>query len=481
MTGDDLAWRSARSLRDLMAAGQASPTDVMTATLARAETVQAACNAFITIDGENAMAAARAAEAELAAGADVGPLHGVPISVKDLCNTANLRTTFGSLAFADNVPEADCVPVARLKAAGAIVYGKTTTPEFGHKPLTEAPLFGRTVNPWDRTRTPGGSSGGSAAAVAAGAGPLAVGTDGGGSTRIPAAACGVVGMKQTLGVVPHDQTPDVFGLLANVGPIARNVADAGLMLEAMAGPDASDPHSLGRDLQGLAAAATQPMDLKGVRIGWRLKLGNERVDPETRRAFEASLGVLADLGAVLIERDDPFENALPVWGPLTFSIWACRFQTIEQQLGDDMSATLRQWMAEGRSCSAIDVQRSMEARTRLFRQFQRWFEEIDFLATPTLAAPALPADQDPNKPVMIDGGAAGGLRDGWYPYTHPFNLTGHPAITLPNGFTQGGVPSGGLQLAAPWLEDARLLSVAAAYEEAAAIETRRPDFAAFAV
>lgn len=473
MSGD-LLDLSAGALAARIAAREVSPVEAMTATLDRAEAVHASLNAFVTLDPEGALAAARDAEAAVMSGAALGPLHGVPVSVKDLCNTAGLRTTFGSLAYKDNVPAADCVAVARLRAAGAIVFAKTTTPEFGHKPLTEAPIFGRTLNPWDRTRTPGGSSGGSGVAVACGAGPIAVGTDGGGSTRIPAAACGVVGMKQTLGVVPHDQTPDVFGLLAYVGPMARTVADAGLMLEAMAGPDASDPHSLGRDLQGLAAAAAAPADLKGVRIGWRLRMGNERVDPETRAAFEASLKTLESLGATLVERDDAFENTLPVWGPLTFSIWACRFAAAEQRIGDDMTATLRHWMGEGRSFGAIEVQQAMEARTRLFRQVQAWFEEIDLLATPTLACPALPADQDPFRPVTIDGGAAGGLRDGWYPYTHPFNLTGHPAITLPNGFTAAGLPAGGLQLVAPWLQDARLLAAAAAFEAAHAVPALRP-------
>ncbi len=471
---DAILGMTATDLASAIRARQVSPVEAMQAVLERAAAAQARCNAFITLDGARALEAARAAEAAVVAGEPLGALHGVPVSVKDLCNTADLRTTFGSLAYKDNIPAADCVAVARLKAAGAIVFAKTTTPEFGHKPLTEAPLFGRTLNPWDLTRTPGGSSGGSGVAVAAGAGPLAVGTDGGGSTRIPAAACGVVGFKQSLGVVPHDQTPDVFGLLAYVGPMARTVQDAGLMLDVMAGPHASDPHSLGRDLQGLAAAAARPGDLKGRRIGYRLTMGNDRVDPETRAAFEASLAVLADLGADLVERNDAFENTLPVWGPLTFSIWACRFAGAEQTLGDAMSATLRHWMGEGRRFGATEVQQAMEARTRLFRQVQSWFEEIDFLATPTLAAPALPADQDPLQPVVIDGGPAGGLRDGWYPYTHPFNLTGHPAITVPNGFTAAGLPAGGLQLAAPWFADADLLSAAAAYEAARGDDDRRP-------
>ncbi len=470
----ELAWTPATELAGLIKARKASPVEVMQAVLAQAEATQDTCNAFITLDGERALNRAKADEAALMRGDASGSLFGVPVSVKDLCNTKDLRTTFGSLHYKDNIPAADCIAVARLRAAGANIFAKTTTPEFGHKPLTEAPLYGRTLNPWDQTRTTGGSSGGGAAAVATGAGPLGVGTDGGGSTRIPAAVCGLVGVKQTLGVVPHDQTPDVFGLLAYLGPITRTVEDAALMLDVMAGPDASDPHSLGRDLQGLAATGANPMDLKGKRIGWRLKMGNERVDPETEAAFMASLKVLEDLGADLIERDDPFENTLPVWGPLTFSIWATRFAEVEQKLGDQMSDTLRRWMGEGRGFGATEVQSAMEARTRLFRQVQSWFDDIDFLATPTLAAPALPADHDPFGPVMINGGDAGGLRDGWYPYTHPFNLTGHPAVTLPNGFTKSGLPAGGLQLTGPWLSDADLLSASAAYEAAQSWTDMRP-------
>jgi aspartyl-tRNA(Asn)/glutamyl-tRNA(Gln) amidotransferase subunit A len=469
---EEIIWASATQIAKRIASRDLSPVEVMAATLKQARLVQENCNAFITIDEEQAMAKAREAENETPRGS----LHGVPISVKDLCNTKGLRTTFGSQAFKDNIPTADCVAVARLKAAGAIVFAKTTTPEFGHKSLTEAPIFGQTLNPWDRTRTTGGSSGGSGAAVAAGAGSLAVGTDGGGSTRIPAAACGLVGMKQSLGVVPHDQTPDVFGLLAYVGPMARSVADAGLMLEAMAGPDSSDPHSLGRELQGIQRAASQPLDLKGVKIGWRTHLGNSLVDSETLSAFQASLEILESLGATLIERDDPFENTLSVWGPLTFSIWACRFAQIEEKIGAEMSDTLRYWMNEGRNYGAVDVQRAMETRTLLYRQIQSWFSEIDFLVTPTLACPALPADQSPFDPVMINNNEAGGLRDGWYPYTHPFNLSGHPAITLPNGFTKDGLPTGGIQFVGPWLSDTRLLELSAAYEGAAGISMRRPSF-----
>src|SRR5216683_2173484 len=232
---DDLAYASAAGLAALVARRAVSPVEVVEGVLARIEKSQPTLNAFITLCAEEARAAAREAEPAIMRGAAFGPLHGVPFAVKDLVNTEGVRTTFGSVALADNVPAADSPAVARLKRAGAILIGKTTTPEFGHKCFTEAPLFGRTANPWNLARTCGGSSGGAAAAVAAGLGPIGIGTDGGGSSRIPAACCGIVGFKQTLGLVPHDLTPDGFGNQSHITPLTRTVMDAALMLEAMAG------------------------------------------------------------------------------------------------------------------------------------------------------------------------------------------------------------------------------------------------------
>ena len=208
---DDFAFTSAAELAALIARRAVSPVELADAVLDRIERSQPALNAFITVCADEARAAAAEAEAAVKRGATLGPLHGVPFAVKDLVNTAGVRTTFGSVALAENVPAADSPAVARLKAAGAILVGKTTTPEFGHKCFTEAPLFGRTANPWDLGHTCGGSSGGAAAAVAAGLAPIGIGTDGGGSSRIQAACCGIVGFKQTLGLVPHDLTPDGFG------------------------------------------------------------------------------------------------------------------------------------------------------------------------------------------------------------------------------------------------------------------------------
>ena len=250
MHDSSLSYRTAADLAQLIRRREISPVELTKATLARIERSQPVLNAFITVCHDQALVAARAAEAAIARNDPVGPLHGIPFSVKDLVNTQAVRTTYGSVIFRDHVPAADAVAVARLRAAGAILIGKTTTPEFGQKGITEAPLFGRTRNAWHSARTCGGSSGGAAVAVAAGLGAIAIGTDGGGSTRIPAACNGVVGFKQSLGLVPHDSAEDAFGNISYITPLARTVADTALMLETMAGPHPSDPHSANRPRLG---------------------------------------------------------------------------------------------------------------------------------------------------------------------------------------------------------------------------------------
>src|SRR5438105_8543188 len=288
----DLAFTSAAKLAALVARRAVSPVEVVDIVLDRIERTQPTLNAFITVCADDARAAAKQAEAAVVRGGTLGPFHGVPFAVKDLVNTAGVRTTFGSVALADNVPAADSPAVARLKEAGAILVGKTTTPEFGHKCFTEAPLFGRTANPWDLTRTCGGSSGGAAAAVASGLAPIGIGTDGGGSSRIPAACCGIVGFKQTLGLVPHDLTPDGFGNQSHITPMTRTVRDAALMLAAMAGPHPCDPHALGLAAPDFVTAARPEGDLKGVRIAWRPLLGNTVLSREVRETCERALGAL---------------------------------------------------------------------------------------------------------------------------------------------------------------------------------------------
>ena len=469
----DLAFTPAAELAALIAARAVSPVEAVEAALARIERAQPVLNAFITVCAEPARAAARAAEAALMRGEATGPLFGVPFAVKDLVNTAGVRTTFGSVAFADNVPAADSVAVARLKAAGAILVGKTTTPEFGHKCFTEAPLFGRTVNPWNVTRTCGGSSGGAAAAVAAGLAPIGIGTDGGGSSRIPAACCGVVGFKQTLGLVPHDLTPDGFGNQSHITPMSRTVMDSALMLQTMAGPDRCDPHSLGLAMPDFVAAARPQGDLTGVRIAWRPYLGNRKLAAEVRAACEDGLAALAALGAEIEPVDDGFASSEPIWLVLTQSFWNARFRRYVGQYGNRMSDTLIRQMDRGAGHSAVALQEAMFERTRIFRDIQRWFEDFDLVATPTLSRTALPADHDFFAPIEIDGEIADTVRNAWYPYTLPFNLSGNPAVSLPCGFGADGLPIG-LQLVGPHLGDAALLHAAALFEAARPWAARRP-------
>ena len=466
MDNYDLCFMSARDIVSMIADKQVSAKEVTEAVLERIELVEPKINSYITVCADVALAEAEAADRIQASGNTLGPLHGVPIGVKDLLNTKGVKTTFASHVFADNVPDTDCVSIARLREAGAILVGKTTTPEFGHKPMTEAKLFGETRNPWDLNRTSGGSSGGAGAAAAAGLAPLHVGTDAGGSIRIPAAACGVVGMKQTLGLVPHDMKADTFGLFSYIGPLTRTVSDAGLLLSVMGGRHYSDVHSLNCPaVDGLAKDALGEGDLNKVKIGWRLFLGNETIDPETQELFEKALLVFSELGAELIPCDGPFTPTLPIWEPITFSAFATRYGELIERFGDKITETLRYWSGKGANFSSVDLQNAIHHRTKIFREVQCWFQEIDLLVTPTLTRPAIDLHHDPRDPIEIEGQLLDEPRASWYPYTHPFNMSGHPAITVPSGWTTDGLPVG-LQIVGPWMGDGSVLNAAACFEKA---------------
>lgn len=435
-----------------------SPVELVEAVLAAAERAQSVLNAFVTIAADQAREAARAAEAAVARGEPLGPLHGVPFSVKDLTNTAGLRTTMGSALFAGNVPDEDAVPVARLRAAGAILIGKTTTPEFGHKPFTDSPLTGITRNPWNTGRTPGGSSGGAAAAVAAGLGPIALGTDGGGSIRIPAACCGILGLKPTLGRVPHIHAPDLFGNNSYIGPMARTVADARLMLRVIEGPDPRDPY---------AAGALPPDDpplgerLEGLRIGWAPRVGNRLLDAEVEALTTAAMRTLEAMGAAIVPIEIDFAAEEDAFLVLLQAGLAGRLAPHLPGAADRLDPSLCETIARGQRRSAAEILAATARRTALYRRVVGLFGRVDVLATPTLSAPAPSVGLDPFAPFAVAGelGEAGRIRSTWYPYTYPFNLTGHPALSVPCGRTREGLPVG-LQLVAPWHGDHRLLALA---------------------
>src|SRR6185437_3601647 len=331
MNATDPAFLPAHVLAAKIRSRQLSPIALTERLLDRIAAAQPVLNAFITICRDEALAAARTAEAALDRGDALGPLHGIPVSVKDIINTAGIRTTWGSRLMAENVPASDAVAVARLKQAGAILLGKTTTSEFAHKLLTDAPLFGATRNPWALEHTPGGSSGGSAVAVAAGLGPLSLATDAGASTRLPAACTGIVGLKPTLGLVPHSQVPDGFNNFIHLGLMARDIRDVALMLDVLAGPEASDPHSIAVPRPGALAALDAGVTIAGRRIAWRPLLGNRLLDDEVRAAGARAVALLRRLGASVDEIDEPYENAEPAWRILQQANWAARFgKTIDQ-------------------------------------------------------------------------------------------------------------------------------------------------------
>jgi aspartyl-tRNA(Asn)/glutamyl-tRNA(Gln) amidotransferase subunit A len=469
----DLAFASAAELASMIRNREISPIEVIQATLSRIEQSQPILNAFITVAFEPAMEAAKAAEAAVMGDAVLGPLYGVPVAVKDLVPTAGIRTTWGSLIFKDHVPDADAVVVARLKRAGAIAVGKTTTPEFGQQCLTEAPLFGRTRNAWAADRSSGGSSGGSAVAVAAGLVPIAVATDGGGSTRIPAACNGVVGFKQGLGVVPQEYAQDGFGNISYITPMSRTVYDTALMLDVMAGPDSRDPLTVARGAPDFIAAAASEEPLKGLRIGWRTRLGNTAVAREVLSACEAALAALSGLGAEVAEFTAPFENPERVWFVLNGAYRLAQFGHHLREHRDIMCPTFVRQLDRIANCSAAELYGAIFQRTRLYRQVQSWFDTCDIVAMPTLSRSAVPLDQDFFGPIEIDGEPVESIRAAWYPYTMPFNLTGNPAASLPAGFDRAGLPLA-IQLIAPVGADAALLRIAAAFERACPWAHRRP-------
>lgn len=470
---DELLYLSATELLDAYGRGRVSPVEAVDAALARIEALQPTVNAFVTVCGDDARKAARDAEAALSSGEGMGALAGVPYSVKDLVPTAGVRTTFGSAVFRGNVPDRDAVAVARLKRAGGILLGKTTTPALGHKGVTTSLLSGVSRNPWNLERTCGGSSGGAAAAVASGQGPLALGTDGGGSVRIPASACGVVGLKPTLGRVPQDSAPDPFGTLSFIGPMTRTVADAALMLSVMAGPDASDPWSRGQPaLPGPPFPETPPPP-GNLRAAWFPLLGNSVIDGGVKGVVERAVRNLSGLGLDVEPEEDVLEAGDAMWRAIGYSAQYARMASHLEATPDLIDPSLKTNMEEGMRVGGPDLQNALFARGGIYRAIERVFGSFDLMVTPTLAAPPPAADFDAHEDIEIEGARAGRLRAAWYAYTHPFNMSGHPAITLPCGWTDDGLPVG-VQLVAPWYREDLLLRVAAAFERAHPWADRRP-------
>ena len=446
------------ALATAIRAREISPSQAVDAALSRIDE-GAHYNAFITVCAETARAEAARLDAQWRSDAILPPLFGVPFSAKDLTATAGVRTTQGSKLFADTVPTQDAVAVARMKSAGAILIGKTTTPEFGHKPFTDSPLFGQTLNPWNEAHTCGGSSGGAAVAALLGMGPIALGTDGGGSIRIPAACCGIVGLKATLGAIPHLQVPDLFGANSYVGPMARTVADVTLAWSVLRGPDRNDPY-------GQSALPDHPAKpLKGLRVAWLPTCGSPAIDPDVARLTAAAAAKLAELGATITEITLDFASLEPAFLVLLQSALAARLGDQLRTRRADMAESLAITIEKGVTHSAVALQQAAAARSDIFRKLQAVFATHDLLVSPVTTAPALPLGQDPHGRVTIANHDAGTLRGAWYPFTYPMNVTGHPALSMPCGVTAAHLPVA-LQIAGPWHSEPTILATAAALEAA---------------
>ncbi len=458
-------------LAALVARREISPVESVAASLARIEALNGELNAFVHLDGERALAEARAQEKMLIAGKTIGPLAGVPFGVKDLENVAGMPTSFGSSVFAGRIAKEDSVQVARLRAAGAIAVGKTNTPEFGYTGFTKNRQFGVTRNPWNPERTPGGSSGGSAAAVSSRMVAMATASDGGGSVRIPACYVGAFGMKPSFGRVPPGDAS--MGMLrwsdtVHSGPLTRSVRDAALMLDVTAGPHPSDPDSLPHP--GISYVECLDRELPRLRIAFSKGLGHARVDADVLREVRAAVAALAGLGHDVEEIDTVFPDVGRAWAYLAGSeVYA---EVAREVAGKEHLLGRGFWQGSLATSGITALQMGDIQRERYALNTALWhlFDRYDVLLTPTLPTEAFAAAGP--FPSTIGGEPVDSPLHA-VAFTYPFNLSGHPAATVRAGFTDNGLPAG-LQIVAPRHRDDLVLQVAAAYDQVRPMD-RWPD------
>ena len=451
---------SASELADAIRGRKLSAREAVEEALTRVERRNPAINAFVHVDADGARNAAAAVDAAIARGEDPGTFAGVPIGVKDLSAVAGMPHTYGSRAHASNVATEDSVEVARLRAAGAVVIGKTNTPEFGYKGFTDNLLFGATGNPWDPARTPGGSSGGSAAAVAAGIVPVCTASDGGGSIRIPAAFSGCYGIKPNAGRIPRaGRSAPTWGTHSTLGPVSRTVRDAARYLDIAAGPHPNDLDSLDTAPGGYEAAVMAGSP-RLRRIAWSADLGYAAVDPEVVRvAFEAARALAVATGAELVEAHPGFPDPVMAWYTIAApgDAWLMDGMTNAQR--DSLEPGFVAFADRARAITGVQIAQALETRHQLNRSLTAFFETYDLLLTPTVAVTAFPKEGPP------PGAIAGVSPASYLPFTPPFNLTGHPAASLPAGLAADGLPVG-LQVVGPRWSERLVLAASAAYESA---------------
>jgi aspartyl-tRNA(Asn)/glutamyl-tRNA(Gln) amidotransferase subunit A len=462
----EVVYLSAEELAAAYRAGTLSPVEVTRAVLDRIDRLNPRLHAFLHVDHAGALAAARDAEARLRAGAPRGPLDGVPATVKDLLDVRGLPTTSGSRVYRDVIAESDSIVTERLRAAGCVILGKTNTPEFGLLPTTENELGEACRNPWDTTRTAGGSSGGAAAAAAAGLGALHVGTDGGGSIRIPAALCGVFGLKATYGRVARSGMSGM-PLFTHTGPITRTVADAALMLDAIAGPDDRDPTAIPEPPPPYRAALAAPLGRPRTAF-WPEPWGYP-CDPEVAAPVAAAAAHFAALGCAVEDATPEAGDWSAVWRTIVLADEYTVAGHLLAEHGERLAPYTRRTLEAGARVTVPDYSRALRELERFRHALRRFFARYDLLLTPATAVAAFPVGEQPRRIAGRDVDPLGGA----FPYTAPFNLTGQPAAVVPCGFTAAGLPVA-IQVVGRWGDEATVLRACAAFEAAHPWRGHRP-------
>jgi amidase len=462
-------WSSARDMVGALRDRHISARELLELHLARIAEVNPSVNAIVSLDEERAREEAGAADQALASGSPVGPLHGLPFAFKDTHAVAGWRTTYGSPLMADNVAAEDDLLVSRVRAAGAVVIGKTNVPEFAAGSHTFNPVFGTTLNPWDLDRSAGGSSGGAAAALATGMVPLADGSDMGGSLRNPASFCNVVGLRPSLGRVPEWPLYNAWETTSVGGPMARNVSDLALLLSVLAGPDRRVPNALSEP--GSLFAAPLEGSLTGLRVALSVDLGGAlEIDSEVAAVVETASGVFASHGASVAAAYPALPEAEDTFRTLRAWHFHAKLGPLLDRHPDSFKRSLADNIRAGAPLTGADIARAYAQRTTLTMRMVSFFEEYDLLVLPVSQVPPFPADQE--FPTSINGREMGSYLD-WMRSAYFVTVTGCPAISVPAGFTSGGLPVG-IQIVAPHNQERRLLEVAHAYEQVTRVGERHP-------
>jgi amidase len=471
MTDTALCFLTAVELAKKIRSGELSAVETMEAHLAQIEKVNPQVNAIVTLLPEMAMEAARKADEKLARGEEVGPLHGLPVAHKDLVQTKGIRTTFGSLVYENFVPDEDALLVERLREAGAILLGKTNTPEFGAGSQTFNKVFGVTKNPYDLTKTCGGSSGGAAVSVACRMLPFADGSDLGGSLRNPTNFCNVVGLRPSVGRVPSWPSESGWNSFAVDGPIARTVEDTALMLSVLAGPDLRSPISLPEN--GAVFRNSLERNLKGIRIAWSSDLGGLPVDSRVTKTLEAQRAVFEDLGCIVEEGFPDFSDADEIFKTFRAWFYEMNLSSLLPEHRDKLKETVVWNIEAGMKLSGPELGRAEVKRTALFHRVREFMQNYDFLALPVSQVPPFPIEQE--FVSEINGVQMETYLD-WMRSCYFISVTGQPAISVPCGFTEDGLPVG-LQLVGKPQDDLGVLQLAYAFEKASGFYQQIPKVA----